>query len=108
MTDRTRSSIQNISCLRSNSCRDSKDKVTRTVSALHRQTVDRAQNRFERQLVKSQREIKLATNQRRDYSSSPAEKIQVKQYHENLRTTLNNDYVQLIQIHNKFHTGLCS
>ncbi|CAF0996860.1 unnamed protein product [Rotaria sp. Silwood1] len=102
MTDRTRSSMQNVSCLRSHSCHDSRDKVNRTVSDLHRQTVDRAQRRFEQQLAKSEREVKLAMNQRRDYSSSPAEKIQATQYLEHLRTTLNNDYTQLIQV------GLCS
>ncbi|CAF1274012.1 unnamed protein product [Rotaria sordida] len=98
MTDRIQSSMQNVSsCLRSQSCHDSRDKVNRTVSALHRQTVDRAQRHFEKQLAKSEREVQLAMNQRRDYSSSSAEKIQATQYLEHLRSTLNNDYTQLIQ-----------
>jgi hypothetical protein len=36
--------------------------------------------------------------QRRDYSSSPAEKHRATQNLENLRSTLNNDYAQLIQV----------
>jgi hypothetical protein len=36
--------------------------------------------------------------QRRDHSSSAAEKRQATQHLEHLRTTLNNDYSQLIQV----------
>ncbi|UJR14796.1 hypothetical protein I4U23_001784 [Adineta vaga] len=97
MTDRTRSTIQYIYPLRSQSCRDCRDKVTRTASELHQHTVDRAQRRFERQLANSERELRSAMKQRRDHSSSVAEKRQATQHLEHLRTTLNSDYSQLIQ-----------
>ena len=69
-----------------------------TASELHQHTVDRAQRRFERQLANSERELKSAMKQRRDNSSSVAEKRQATQHLEHLRTTLNNDYSQLIQV----------
>ncbi|CAM4782482.1 unnamed protein product [Rotaria magnacalcarata] len=97
MTERARSSTQNISCMRSQSFRESRDRVTRTASELHRQTVNRVQRRFEQQLAQSEREIHRAMSQRRDYSSSPAEKVQATQYLQHLRTTLNNDYAHLVQ-----------
>ncbi|CAF1433579.1 unnamed protein product [Adineta steineri] len=98
MTEKSRSSsIQYIYPLRSQSCHDCRDKVTRTASDLHRHTVDRAQRRFERQLANSERELRSAMKQRRDHSSSAAEKRQATQNLEHLRSTLNNDYSQLIQ-----------
>ncbi|CAF3814833.1 unnamed protein product [Rotaria magnacalcarata] len=97
MTERARSSTQNISCMRSQSFRESRDRVTRTASELHRQTVNRVQRRFEQQLAQSEREIHRAMSQRRDYSSSPAEKVQATKYLQHLRTTLNNDYAHLVQ-----------
>lgn len=65
---------------------------------MHRQTVDRAQRRFEQQLEKSEREVNWALHQRRDFLSSPAEKIQATQYLEHIRTTLSNDYAHMIQV----------
>jgi len=129
MSERTRSSIQNISCHRSQSCRDNRDKVTRklekkielfvfflylkihfywlgTASELHRQTVDRAQRRFEQKLANSERELRWAVTQRRDHSSSPAEKRQATQHIQHLRSTLNNDYNQLVQVGELFSSHL--
>ncbi|CAF4798999.1 unnamed protein product [Rotaria socialis] len=103
MTERARSSTQNISCMRSQSFRESRDRVTRTASELHRQTVNRAQRRFEQQLAQSEREVHRAMSQRRDYSSSPAEKVQATQYLQHLRTTLNSDYAHLVQAYVREH-----
>jgi hypothetical protein len=127
MSERTRSSIQNISCHRSQSCRDNRDKVTRklkkinffyilkidfcwleTASELHRQTIDRAQRRFEKKLANSERELRRAVTQRRDHSSSPDEKRQATQHIQHLRSTLNNDYAQLIQVGELFFFSLSS
>ena len=67
-------------------------------SEIHRQTVDRAQRRFEQQLADSERELRWAVRQRRDQSSSPAEKRQATHQLQQLRTNLNNDYSQLIHV----------
>lgn len=77
-----------------------------TASELHRQTVDRAQRRFEEQLANSERELRWAMKQRRDYSSSSIEKRQAKQQLENLRTTLSSDYAQLIQVGKLFSSQI--
>jgi len=44
--------------------------------------------------------------QRRDHSSSAAEKRQATQHLEHLRTTLNNDYSQLIQVGLRFSSHI--
>lgn len=41
-------------------------------------------------------------SQRRDNTSSPAEKIQATQQLEHLRSTLNNNYAELLQVGERF------
>lgn len=65
---------------------------------MHRQIVDRAQRRFEQQLAKSEHELNWAMRRRRDLSASSTEKRQANECLKNLRTTLNHDYTEMIQV----------
>ncbi|CAF4787279.1 unnamed protein product [Rotaria sp. Silwood1] len=72
---------------RSHSCRE---KTTRAPRELHRQAIERIQRRFEQELNRSQRDLQWAINQRNDSSLA-------REYIENLRLKLKNDYNQLVQ-----------
>ncbi|CAF5157089.1 unnamed protein product, partial [Rotaria sp. Silwood1] len=73
---------------RSHSCRE---KTTRAAPReLHRQAIERIQRRFEQELNRSQRDLQWAINQRNDSSLA-------REYIENLRLKLKNDYNQLVQ-----------